>query len=332
MHTKKLVSVVLLNFCFSSFCADNAVPLLEIKQDEKKAEQKQLGFDEYKAQGRLQLMSHGSWAQGDSKSARQLLVRALEVDHKDAADFYAARVSTLSVFCRLAADGNITLLGKLLPLLCRTPEFEVRHDRRNELTAFDCSGLMAAVYTTKDGKQKSEDSVRNIITAIINFYDPKEATCIEDSCLGPCTAQCQERRRAFLTYGLAQAGASAIELGYNYVIDVIYNTHQTFPTREAIKVAMDKKLLILHQKLEGLRATQLSNKDNCPGSSYALLRRFNCIADASKEASLHFISDYASQLAWPVIKNIRYNSWFGSFLSEMWAEPPVACVQLCPKK
>jgi hypothetical protein len=90
---------------------------------------------------------------------------------------------------------------------------------------------------------------------------------------------------------------------------LIYNIHKTFPTKQAIQAATDKKLPTLQKQLVDLRATQLSNKESCPESSYALLRKFSCIADVSKQqCSPYFISDYAGQLAWSVIKNIRYSS------------------------
>jgi len=334
MYAKNVIRMILLNICLSTFCADKAIPLLETKQNTRKTEQKtELVFDRYKAKGRMQLWSHGSWAQGDYKEARQYLVEALEVDHEEAARFYAEHVNTLAVFRYLAADGNINLIDKILPLLCSTPatSFELKYKRGHDLPASDCSGLVAAVCADRNGKQKSEDTVMKILTTIIKFYAPKQAACSGRTCWGACTARCQDRRRAFITHGLAKAGELAIQHGYGYVTDLIYHTHQTFPTLQAIQAAENKKLPDLKKQLENLRTTQLTEKRTRSQSSYALLRTFNCIKDVddSKKHAGIFVGEYLEQLAWPVIKNIRYRSWIGNCLSGVMTEP-LACTRACP--
>lgn len=315
MYTKKFLSILLFNLSFFAFCSDVKEPLID-KKDEKKTVK--LDFDRHNARGYLSLLEHSMLVQRYPSIGWELLLEALLCDRQNAVDFYAQRTPLVFIMNKITGEGNIILMRKILPLLCKAPKFEVKYDADNELPARDYSGLQAAVFLTKNYHRKDEARVREIMNTIINFYTPvNDMKCIKRCCFGSCTALCQERRKAFIAHGLAKAGELAIKHDYRNIVKFIYQQHKAFPTLQAIQAADDKKYTLLAQQLTTRRTAQLCSSPSNLAQSYALLRMFNCINVGIADGR-----GYGEQIAWPVIKNIRYGSWLERLL----------CAQACPKE
>jgi len=315
MYAKKVVmSIIVLNIFFSAFCAEKKKLSIDRKGNETGVK---LLFDEYKKYSSLS--AHSRYIRYYPEVAINLFQEALLANRQDAANFYAQHAPLVFIMNNLATEGNAILIGETLPLMYKISDFKVEYDN-NELPAYDCSGLQSAVCKTAKGLIKDERYVINIMKTIIKFYTPvDDIKCIKRCCWGKCTARCQERRKAFITHGLAKAGELAIQHDYKNIVNFIYKTKNTFPTKRAIKAANDKQNTVLAQDLKERRKAQLDHPRESFAQSYRLLRQFCCLERYG----------YGSQVAQPVIKDFRYDSWLGAL--GLFTEPP-GCVRACPKE
>jgi hypothetical protein len=236
-----------------------------------------------------------------------LFKRALQKHDTEKIRLYAPGLDLWSMYIEALKAGQMYSVSELLKLISTKGAYiqDSCGDFYRELSSNDCSGLVTVI----EARLLSDEVKKQLIDMIIDCYQPNKLEC-EEGCCFSCTSRCNQRRAAFIVYGLAKAGERCLELKKSEELrKYIYDTRQAYITQDALNILERQHQTDLKKTLTLRRDQQNRHKQ--------LLLIFQCI----KSTKLGLSCQYFQEIAQPVITNRRPDA----FSLSLWP-------QLCNKE